>query len=121
MSVPRINHSEFKFCEILWENEPISSPELIKLCREKLEWNKSTTYTIIRRLAERGVINFENKTVTSVVSREEAQEAESTSVIDRSFAGSLPGFVATFVGSRKLSEKEIDEIQKILDECRKKI
>lgn len=119
MSIPRINNSEFRFCEILWENEPVCSTDLVKLCREKLEWSKSTTYTIIKRLSDRGVVKFEDKTVTSLVSREDACKAESIAVVDRNFAGSLPGFVATFVGGRELSEKELDELQAIIDECRK--
>lgn len=84
-----------------------------------LEWNKSTTYTIIKRLSDRGVVKFEDKMVTSLVSREEARKAESIAVVDRSFAGSLPGFVATFVGGRQLSEDELDELQAIIDGCRK--
>ena len=113
MTTPKINHSEFRFCEILWANEPISSIELVKLCKEQLEWSKSTTYTIIKRLSDRGVVKFEDKTVTSLVSK------ESIAVVDRNFAGSLPGFVATFVGGRQLSEEELDELQAIIDECRK--
>ena len=119
MSTPKINHSEFRFCEILWANEPISSIELVKLCKEQLEWSKSTTYTIIKRLSDRGVVKFEDKTVTSLVSKEEACKAESIAVVDRNFAGCLPGFVATFVGGRQLSEEELDELQAIIDECRK--
>ena len=119
MPTPRINNSEFRFCEILWANEPISSTELVKLCKDKLEWSKSTTYTIIKRLSERGVVKFEDKTVSSLVSRDDACKAESISVVDRNFAGSLPGFVATFVGGRQLSEEELDELQTIIDGCRK--
>ena len=118
-STPRINNSEFRFCEILWANEPISSTELVKLCKEQLEWSKSTTYTIIKRLSDRGVVRFKDKTVTSLVSREEARKAESIAFVDRSFAGSLPGFVATFVGGRKLTEAELNELQDIIDSCRK--
>ena len=113
MSTPRINNSEFRFCEILWENEPVSSTDLVKLCKEKLEWSKSTTYTIIKRLSDRGVVKFVDKTVSSLVSR------EGMAVVDRNFAGSLPGFVATFVGGRQLSEEELDELQAIIDGCRK--
>jgi predicted transcriptional regulator len=119
MPTPRINNSEFRFCEILWENEPVSSTDLVKLCKEKLEWSKSTTYTIIKRLSDRGVVKFVDKTVSSLVSREDACKAESISVVDRNFAGSLPGFVATFVGGRQLSEEELDELQAIIDGCRK--
>ena len=118
MDTPRINNSEYRFCEILWENEPVSSSRLVELCKERLEWKKSTTYTIIKRLSERGVLKSENSIVTSLVSRKEAQRAESISVIDRSFHGSLPGFVATFVDSRRLTDREIEEIRAILDNCR---
>lgn len=119
MATPRINNSEFRFCEILWANEPVSTTELVKLCKEKLEWSKSTTYTVIKRLSDRGVVKLEDKIVTSLVSRESVCKAESIAVVDRNFAGSLPGFVATFVGGRQLSEKELDELQKIIDGCRK--
>ncbi len=108
-----------RFAGIIWENEPVKSGDLVKICREKLEWNKSTTYTIIKRLSDRGIVKFEDKMVTSLVSREEARKAESIAVVDRTFAGSLPGFVATFVGGRQLSEDELDELQAIIDGCRK--
>lgn len=115
MEIPKIFESEYRFCEILWENEPVSSGELVKLCQEKLEWKKSTTYTVIRRLAERGVLKSENAVVTSLVSREEAQSRESTEVVERTFSGSLPGFIAAFTRKKPLSPKEADEIQKIID------
>ena len=121
MATPRINNSEFRFCEILWANEPISSTELVRLCREQLEWSKSTTYTIIKRLSDRGVVRFEDKIVRSLVSRGEALKAESFAVVDRSFGGSLPGFVATFVGGRKLTDDELNELQNIIDDCRKEV
>lgn len=115
MDIPKIFESEYRFCEILWEYEPVSSGELVKLCKEKLEWKKSTTYTVIRRLAERGVLKSENAVVTSLVSREEAQSRESTEVVERTFSGSLPGFIAAFTRKKPLSPKEADEIQKIID------
>lgn len=115
MEIPKIFESEYRFCEILWEYEPVSSGELVKLCKEKLEWKKSTTYTVIRRLAERGVLKSENAVVTSLVSREEAQSRESTEVVERTFSGSLPGFIAAFTRKKPLSPKEADEIQKIID------
>lgn len=115
MEIPKIFESEYRFCEILWEYEPVSSGELVKLCKEKLEWKKSTTYTVIRRLAERGVLKSENAVVTSLVSREEAQSRESTEVVERTFSGSLPGFIAAFTRNKPLSPEEADEIQKIID------
>ena len=115
MEVPKIFESEYRFCEILWENEPVISSELVRLCREKLEWKKSTTYTVIRRLSERGVIKSEDAIVTSLVSREDAQSAESTEIVERTFSGSLPSFIAAFTRKKNLSRQEIDEIQKIID------
>lgn len=115
MNVPKIFESEYRFCEILWENEPVTSSELVRLCRERLEWKKSTTYTVIRRLSERGVLKSEDAVVTSLVSREDVQSAESTEVVERTFSGSLPSFIAAFTRKKNLSKQEIDEIQKIID------
>ena len=113
--IPKIFESEYRFCEILWENEPVSSSELAKLCNERLEWKKSTTYTVIKRLTERGVIKSENAIVTSLVSKEEVQSQESTDIVERSFDGSLPAFIAAFTKRKNLSSQEIEEIQQIID------
>ena len=115
METPKIFESEYRFCEILWENEPVSSSELVRLCNEKLEWKKSTTYTVIRRLSERGILKSEGAVVTSLVSREDVQSAESAEVVDRTFSGSLPSFIAAFTRKKQLSKQEVDEIQKIID------
>lgn len=115
MDTPKIFESEYRFCEILWEHEPVTSSELVKLCNEQLEWKKSTTYTVIRRLSERGVIQSENAIVTSLVSKEEALSAESMEVVEKTFSGSLPSFVAAFTRKKQLTKKEIDEIQRIID------
>ena len=115
MAVPKIFESEYRFCEILWENEPVSRSELVRLCNEKLEWKKSTTYTVIRRLSERGVLKSENAIVTSLVSKEDVQSAESTEVIEKTFSGSLPSFVAAFTRKKKLTQKEIEEIMQIIE------
>ena len=115
MEIPKIFESEYNFCEILWEHEPVSSSELVRLCNEKLEWKKSTTYTVIRRLSERGVIQSENAIVTSLISKEQVQAAESMEVVEKSFSGSLPNFIAAFARTKTLTRKEVDEIQKIID------
>ena len=115
METPKIFESEYRFCEILWDNEPVSSSELVRLCNEKLEWKKSTTYTVIKRLTERGVIQSRDAIVTSLYSREEIQAAESTEVVERSFAGSLPSFIAAFTKNKRLTREEIAEIQAIID------
>ena len=118
MDTPKIFESEYRFCEILWENEPVSSSALVKLCSEQLEWKKSTTYTVIRRLSERGVLKSENAVVTSLVSKEEVLTAESAEVIEKTFAGSLPSFIAAFARKKTLTEQEIDEIHEIIDSYR---
>ncbi len=115
MDTPKIFESEYRFCLLLWENEPIKSGDLAKLCAEKLEWKKSTTYTVLKRLAERGVLKSGDSVVTSLVSREEVQCAESREFIDRTFGGSLPGFIAAFVGNKQLSAEEADEIRRMID------
>ena len=115
MEIPKIFESEYRFCEILWENEPVTSSELVRMCSERLEWKKSTTYTVIRRLSERGVIKSEDTVVTSLISREDAQSAESAEVVERTFSGSLPSFIAAFARKKNLSKQEIDEIQRIID------
>ena len=112
---PKIFESEYRFCLILWEHEPIKSTDLMKLCKEKLEWSKTTTYTVIKRLSERGVIKNENAIVTSIVSKEEAQQSELEELMDKKFEGSLPAFIAAFGKRQALSDAEIEEIRKIID------
>lgn len=115
METPKVFESEYRFCLLLWDNEPIKSGDLAKLCAEKLDWKKSTTYTVIKRLTERGVIRSENSVVTSLVSKEEVQCAESRDFIDRTFGGSLPGFIAAFTSKQQLSPEEITEIRRMID------
>ena len=112
---PKIFESEYRFCLILWEHEPIKSTDLAKLCKEKLEWSKTTTYTVIKRLSERGVIKNENAIVTSIVSKEEAQQSELEELMDKKFEGSLPAFIAAFGRRQELSDAEIEEISKIIE------
>ena len=115
MSAPKIFESEYRFCLILWENEPIKSTDLAKLCKEKLDWSKTTTYTVIKRLSERGVIKNENTVVTSIVSKEEAQQSELEELMDKKFEGSLPAFIAAFGRRQELSDAEIEEIRRIIE------
>ena len=112
---PKIFESEYRFCLILWEHEPIRSTDLAKLCKEKLEWSKTTTYTVIKRLSERGVIKNENAVVTSVISKEEAQCSELDELVDKKFEGSLPAFIAAFGRRQALSEAQIEEIRRIIE------
>ena len=114
MPTPKIFESEYRFCLILWENEPIKSTELAKLCKEKLGWSKTTTYTVIKRLCERGVIQNENTIVTSIVSKEEAQLSELDEMVDKKFEGSVPAVIAAFGRRQSLSDAEIEEIRRII-------
>ena len=114
MPTPKIFESEYRFCLILWENEPSKSTELAKLCKDKLDWSKTTTYTVIKRLCERGVIQNENTIVTSIVSKEEAQLSELDEMVDKKFEGSLPAFIAAFGRRQSLSDAEIEEIRRII-------
>jgi len=115
MATPKVYESEYRFCLILWEHEPVKSTELVKLCEEQLGWKKATTYTVIKRLAERGVLQSENAVVTSLVSKDEIQASEIDELVDRTFEGSLPAFIAAFTKHKRLSEKEIEEIRQMID------
>lgn len=118
MEVPKIFESEYRFCLILWEKEPIRSSELVALCRERLGLKPTTTYTVIKRLSERGVLKNENSVVTSLITKEEAQAAEIDEMVEKRFEGSLPAFLAAFTKRRRLSKKEIDEVQEMIDRYR---
>ena len=115
METPRIFESEYRFCLILWEREPINSTKLAQLCNEQLGWSKATTYTVIRRLAERGVLINENATVTALVSKEQVQEAELEELVEKTFEGSVPAFIAAFSRSRKLSREDADRLRAMID------
>lgn len=119
METPKVFESEYRFCLILWEHEPIKSGELVNLCREHLGWKPTTTYTVIRRLSERGVLKNENTVVSALVSKEEVQAAEADEMVEKTFGGSLPAFIAAFTKNRKLSEEELDTVQQMIDRYRK--
>lgn len=108
-----------KFADIVWENEPVSSGELVKICEKALSWKKSTTYTVLRKLCEKGLFVNENGTVKSVISREEFYFSKSEKVIEESFGDSLPAFIAAFISRRSITGEEAEEIQKMIDRFRK--
>ncbi len=116
---PKVFESEYRFCLILWENEPVKSSELVRLCKEQLDWKPTTTYTVIKRLSERGVLKNENTVVTSLVSKDEIQASEINEMVEKTFEGSLPAFIAAFTKHQKLSDDEIDAVQKMIDSYRK--
>jgi len=118
METPKVFESEYRFCLILWEHEPIKSGELVKLCREQLGWKPTTTYTVIKRLSERGILKNENTMVSSLVSKDEVQAAEIDELVEKTFEGSLPAFIAAFVRHQKLSSRDIDQVQQMIDRFR---
>ena len=119
METPKIFESEYRFCLILWEHEPITASALSKLCQEQLLWKRTTTYTVIKRLGERGVLNNENGTITSLVSKDQAQASEIDELVEKKFEGSLPTFVAAFTKRQDLSDADLDEMQRMIDRIRK--
>jgi predicted transcriptional regulator len=119
MEAPKVFESEYRFCLILWEHEPIKSSELVELCREQLGWKPTTTYTVIKRLSERGVLKNEKTIVSSLVSKDDVQAAEINEMVEKTFEGSLPAFVAAFTKHQKISEKEIDALEQMIARYRK--
>ena len=119
METPKIFESEYRFCLILWEQEPVKSGKLVELCKERLGWKPTTTYTVIKKLSERGVLKNENTVVTSLVSKDEVQASELKEMVEKTFEGSLPAFIAAFTKHQKLSEQEIDAVQAMIDRYRK--
>ena len=119
METPKIFESEYRFCLILWAHEPIKSKELVRLCQEQLGWKSTTTYTVIKRLSERGVVKNENTIVTSLISKDQAQQAEIDELVEKTFEGSLPAFIAAFTRKRQVSDREIDAMQAMIDAYRK--
>ena len=107
--------SDYRFMTIVWDNAPVSSGRLVQLCNEQLGWKKSTTYTAIKKLAQKGYLVNENAVVSVVIPRERVQHDESNYFVERTFGGSLPGFLTAFLGEKKISQKEADKIKKIID------
>ena len=118
MATPKIFESEYRFCLILWEHEPVKSSVLVELCQSQLGWKPTTTYTVIKRLSARGVLKNENTIVTSLVSKDEVQAAEIDELVEKKFEGSLPAFVAAFTRHRKLSGADLDQVQQMIDQYR---
>lgn len=119
METPKIFESEYRFCLILWEHEPVRSSELVELCREKLGWKPTTTYTVIKRLSQRGVLKNENSVVSSLVSKAQVQAAQIDELVETRFEGSLPAFVAAFARSRQMTPTQLEELQTMIDRYRK--
>ena len=119
METPKIFESEYRFCLIMWEHAPVTASELVKLCQKQLGWKRTTTYTVIKRLGERGVLKNEDGLVTALVSKEAAQAREINELVEEKFQGSLPAFVAAFTKRQDISGEELDEVQRMIDRIRK--
>lgn len=111
--------SDYRFMTVVWDNEPVGSGQLVRLCQDRLGWKKSTTYTVLRKLCDRGFLKNEDSVVSALVPREQVEVFESGYVVDRSFGGSLPAFIAAFTRGRRLTDQEADEIQRLIDHSRK--
>lgn len=115
----RLHDAEFRFVSLVWDNEPVNSTDLVRLCSDSLGWKKSTTYTVLKKLCERRILNNQDAIVTALVKREDVQRYESHAVLERAFGGSLPVFLTAFLGGRKISEQEATELKRIIEEASK--
>ncbi len=115
----KLGAMETRFADLIWDNEPLASGELVKLCEKELEWKKSTTYTILRRLCERGIFQNKDGAVASLISKQEFFALQSEQFVEETFDGSLPQFLAAFTTRKKLSEKDIDQLQRFIDKHRR--
>lgn len=106
------------FADIIWKNEPVGSGELVKICEREFSWKKPTTYTVLRKLCEKGLFKNEGGVVTSLISKEEFNASKSEKFVDDTYDGSLPAFIAAFMSHKKISKSEIDEIQKMINDYR---
>ena len=112
----KLAECDFRFMCIIWDNEPLSSRKLVELCNEQLGWKKSTTYTTLKKMCEKGFAKNENTTVTSMVAKDDVQAYAGNRFIENTFSGSLPSFLVSFLGNRKISEKEAEELKHLIDE-----
>lgn len=118
MDYKRLCESDYRFMTVIWDHEPMSSTELVALCRDSLGWKKSTTYTMLKKMCDKGLAKNEDTQVTAQIPREEVQAAESETFVEQTFGGSLPGFLVSFLGGKTISQKEADELKKLIDQHR---
>ena len=111
-----LTDSEYRFLQVVWEAEPVGSGQLVELCREKLGWKKSTTYTVLKKLCEKGVLRNGSSTVCSAVPREAVDHRTAEDFVDKTFGGSLPGFLTAFMGGRRLTEREAEDLKRLIDQ-----
>ncbi len=118
MAEYRLAERESRFADIIWEEAPVNSTDLVKECEEKLGWKKSTTYTVLKKLCDRGIFQNKNATVTCLISREEFYGGKCRKFVEDTFGGSLPAFLTAFVGKESLTDQQIEEIKALIESCR---
>lgn len=118
MKIYKLTESEEKFAEIIWKNEPIGSGELVKICEKEMNWKKSTTYTVLKKLCEKEIFQNENAIVSSLITKDEYYSKQSIRFVEDTFEGSLPKFITAFIGGKKLSKKQAEELKMLIDEHR---
>ncbi len=118
MAYQRLCESDYRFLSVIWDSEPVNSTELVRICAGELGWKKSTVYTMVKKLADKGLVVSENAVVRSLVPREEIQMQESRSFVDQTFSGSLPGFLVSFYGGKGISPEEAEELQRLIEEMK---
>ncbi len=114
----KLTESEEKFADIIWQNEPIGSGDLVKLCEKEMKWKKSTTYTVLKKLCEKGIFQNKDAVVTSIIIKEEYYSNQSKRFVEDTFGGSLPKFLTAFIGGKKLSNHQAEELKKLIDDHR---
>ena len=118
MEITNLGVVETRFAELIWENEPLSSTQLVRICQQELLWKKPTTYTVLRKLCERGLFQNQNSVVTSRISRDEYYARQCEQFVADTFEGSLPAFFAAFTTRKQLSDEEVEQLQQMIDRCR---
>lgn len=118
MAEYRLAEAESRFADVIWQEEPVGSMELVKICEEKFGWKKSTTYTVLKKLCDRGIFQNENAVVTSKLSREEFYGGKSRQFVEETFGGSLPRFLTAFIGKKKLTEEQVEEMKALIESYR---
>lgn len=116
LGIYKLTETEEKFAELIWRNEPISSGDLVKLCENEMNWKKSTTYTVLKKLCEKGIFQNENAVVSSLISKDDYYAKQSIRFVEDTFGGSLPKFLTAFMSSKKLSNDQAEELKKLIDE-----
>lgn len=117
--MPTMGALESRFADLIWSHEPMASRDLIKMAEKELNWKSTTSYTVLKRLCDRGIFRLQDKTVTSLISREEFYGMKSEQFVEETFDGSLPAFIAAFGARKKLSEEEVEELKKLIDGLRR--